>query len=200
MTRSECPVDEFVFVRKEGNKVWETARKTTSGPLSLEDVGVQHQKDGGFLLSQNEFVDESGETQIPSHRRKEKDSPVSQQEQTELRGLLGGRGWQCEQTGPQHSAATGLQRSRIDQGTVQDMIEANRLFQQVKKESGQAIRIFSFTTEERSAHGAMQHCKTESTEEAQNCLLFTCSSVRSLQGEESLMSVISWRSGRIDRV
>ena len=29
--------------------------------------------------------------------------------------------------------------------------------------------------------------------------LFTCSSVRALQGEESL-SVISWRSGRIDRV
>ena len=33
------------------------------------------------------------EIQIPSRRRKEKDSPVSQQEQTELRGLLGALGW-----------------------------------------------------------------------------------------------------------
>ena len=68
---------------------------------------------------------------------------MTPQEQTELRGLLGGLGWKCEQTGPQYSAATGLQRSRIEQA-VQDMIEANRLL----KESGQAIRIFSFPTEE----------------------------------------------------
>ena len=31
-------------------------------------------------------------------------------------------------------------------------------------------------------------------------LLFTCSSEKALRGEEALMSVISWRSGRIDRV
>ena len=30
-------------------------------------------------------------------------------------------------------------------------------------------------------------------------LLFTCSPVKALQGEEALMSVICWRSGRIDR-
>ena len=56
-----------------------------------------------------------------------------QQEQTELSGLLGGLGWKCEQTGPQHSAAAGLQRSGVEQATVQDMTEANRLLQQVKK-------------------------------------------------------------------
>ena len=109
-----------------------------------------HQKDGSFLLSQNVLVGKIREIPIPSHRRKEKDSPVSEQEQTELRGLLGGHGWKCKQTGPQHSAATGLQRSRIEQATVQDMIEATRLLPQVKKENGQAIRIFSFATEERS--------------------------------------------------
>ena len=31
-------------------------------------------------------------------------------------------------------------------------------------------------------------------------LLFTFSSVKALKGEESLMSVISWRNGRIDRL
>ena len=61
--------------------------------------------------------------------------------------------------------------------------------------SGQAILIFSFRTEERLAligwgDAALQNRGP----------LFTCSSVRALQGEESLMSVISWRSGRIDRV
>ena len=37
-------------------------------------------------------------------------------------------------------------------------------------------------------------------EEARKGLLFTCSSVKAWQGEESVMSVISWRSGRIDRL
>ena len=102
-------------------------------------------------LSQNEFVDELREIQIRSHRRKEKGSPLPQEEQTQLRGLLRGLGWTCEQTGPQHSAATGLQRSRFEQATVHDMMEANRLFKQVKKGSGQTIGIFSFPAEERLA-------------------------------------------------
>ena len=97
------------------------------------------------------FVDELREIQIPSHRRKENGSSVSQQEQTELRGLLVGLGWKCEQTGLQHSAATGLQHSRIEQATVQDMTEGNRPLQQVKKKSRQAIRIFTCPTEEHSA-------------------------------------------------
>ena len=34
-------------------------------------VTVGHRKDGGFLSSRNEFIDELREVQIPSHRRKE---------------------------------------------------------------------------------------------------------------------------------
>ena len=213
MTRSECPVvaatgrhvDDFVFVGKEGNMVWETARKKLQDHYRWKmwehdnflqcGVRVKHQKDGVFLLSQNEFIDEKREIQISSQRREEKDSPVTPQERTELRSLLGDLGWKCELTGPEHSAATGLQRSRIEQATVQDMIEANRLLQQVKKESGQVTRIFSFPTEDQLTliGWVMQHCKTESTEEIRSAFP---SPVKALQGEESLMSVISWRSGR----
>ena len=53
--------------------------------------------------------------QIPSHRRKKRRIvQFHNKNKTDLRGLLGGVGWKCEQTGPQHSAATGLQRSRIE--------------------------------------------------------------------------------------
>ena len=88
------------------------------------------------------------------------------------------------------------------QATVQDMIEANRLLPQVKKDSGSVIRIFSFPTEEQLtligwSDAALQNCLDEGSTKG---LLFTFSSVMALQGEESLMSVISWRSGRIDRV
>ena len=97
---------------------------------------------------------------------------------------------------------TGLQRSRIEKATVQDMIEANRLLQQVKKESGQAIRIFSFPTEEQLTligwcDAALQNRNDGGSTKG---LLFTFSPVKALQGEESLMSVISWTSGRIDRI
>ena len=82
------------------------------------------------------------------------------------------------------------------------MIEAYRLRQQVKKESGQAIRIFSFPTEEPLTligwcDAALQNRIDGGSTKG---LLFTFSPVKALQGEESLMSVISWRSGRIDRV
>ena len=86
-TRSEClvvaatggHVDDFVFVGKEGNKAWETARKKLQDHYRWKmweyddflqcGVRVEHQKDGSFLLSQNEFVDELREIQITSQRR-----------------------------------------------------------------------------------------------------------------------------------
>ena len=82
------------------------------------------------------------------------------------------------------------------------MIEANRLLQQVKEESGQIIRIFSFPTEDQLtligwSDAALQNRIDGGSTKG---LLFTFSSVKALQGEESLMSVISWRSGRMDRV
>ena len=73
-TRSECPVvaatgghaDDFAFVGKEGNEVWETAKKILKDHYRWKmweydnflqcGVRVEHQKDGSFLLSQNELV------------------------------------------------------------------------------------------------------------------------------------------------
>ena len=121
--------------------------------------------------------------QMPRHQRKEKDSPVSQQEHTELRGLLGGLGWKCEQTGPQHSAATGLERSRVEQATVQDLTEAN-------------------PTEERFALFGWGEAALQNKIDGRSTqgLLFTCSSATALQGQDSWMSVFSWKSGRVDGV
>ena len=65
-------------------KMWGTRQLST---VRRQDENTR--KDGGFLLSQNEYVDELKEIQISSQRRKEKDSPVTPQEQTELRGLCG---------------------------------------------------------------------------------------------------------------
>ena len=55
-------------------------------------VRVEHQEDGGFLLSQSDFIDELRQIQIPGQRRKEKDSPVTPQEQTETEKTPGWTG------------------------------------------------------------------------------------------------------------
>ena len=55
-----------------------------------------------------------------------------------------------------------FQRSRIDQGTVQDMIEANRLLLDMPYESSASLR----RNDQPRLDGAMQHCKTEPMEEA----------------------------------
>ena len=189
MTPSEFAVvastGGHVDVGKEGNKVWETARKRLQVLFRWKmwehdnfihcGVRLEHQKDGGFLLSQNEFVDELREIQIPSRRGKQKESPLSQQEQTELTRLLGGLWWTCEPTGPQHSAATGLQRSRIEQATVQDMIEANRRLQQFKKDS--------FPTEGLALIGRGDAALENK-----------------INGGSTKGPLLSWRSGLMDRV
>ena len=82
----------------------------------------------------------------------------------------------------------------LQSSTVQDMIGPNQLLQQVKKDSGQAMRIFSFPDEERSVLIGWGDAALQNRIDGGSTtgLLCTCSSVRALQGEESLMSVISW--------
>ena len=86
---------------KKGNTVWETGRKTLKDHYRWKmwehdnflqcGVRVDHQKktEVFFCHRKNEFIDELKEIQISSQRRKEKDSPVRPQEQTELRGTPG---------------------------------------------------------------------------------------------------------------
>ena len=106
------------------------------------------------------WVGRGGRCGFQVNEEKEKDSPVTPQEHTKLRRLLVGLGWKCEQTGPQHCAATGLQ--------------------QVKKESGQVIRIFSFPTEEQLALIRWGDAALQSRIDGGSTkgLLFTCSSVK----------------------
>ena len=122
MTRSECSVwslqleDMLITLCSSGRKARRSGKQQENN-LKISFAGRCENTTTSYkrqvFSSRNDFVDELREIQIPSLRRKEKDSPVSQQ-QTEMRGLVGGLGWKCEQTGPQRSAATGLQRSRIE--------------------------------------------------------------------------------------
>ena len=167
MTPSEFAVvaatGGHVDVGKEGNKVWETARKRLQEHLRWRNT---ERTEDSCCHRMNSST---------SRRGKQKESPLSQQEQTELRGLLGGLWWTCEPTGPQHSAATGLQRSRIEQATVQDMIEANRRLQQVKKDS--------FPTEGLALIGRSDAALRNK-----------------INGGSTKGLLLSWRSGRMDRV
>ena len=88
----------------------------------------------------------------------------------------------------------------LEHALVQDMIEANRLFH-VKKDSGHAMRIFSFHTERLASIGWEDVALQNRTDGGSTkVLLFTCSSEKALQGAEALLSVFSWRSSRIARV
>ena len=134
-------------------------------------------------------------------------SHLSSRRQKDCRSSSGAKaepasGWTCERKGPQHNAATRLQRYMIEQATVQDMMKTNRLRQQITKESGQATRNIRFSTKDRIAligwgDAAMQNKIDGGSTKS---LHFTCSSVRALKGEEALMSVIRWRIGRINSV
>ena len=71
-------------------------------------VRVEHQEDGGFLLSRSEFVDELREIQIPSRRRKENWSPViSGADRTERIAWWTLSEVRTDKTSPQHSAGIG---------------------------------------------------------------------------------------------
>ena len=158
-------------------------------------VRVENRKDGRCLSSLNEFVDELREIQIPSHQRKEKDSLVSQQKLTKLRGLE----VSTDRATTQRCYKTSTFQNRTRHNSGHDRSQSTP---SAGQKSGQIVRIFSFTTEGAMSFQWMGRCSTakQNRWKKHQRPLFTCSSVRALQGEESLMSVISWRSSRIDWV
>lgn len=69
---------------------------------------------------------------IMKDRRKDRNSPVTEQERRKLRGVIGAANWLMSTTRPDVAVHAGLLQQRIQSATVQDLIEANKLVSKIR--------------------------------------------------------------------
>eukprot|EP00435_Cladocopium_sp_Y103_P041871 s1760_g11.t1 len=136
-------VDDFLFSGRDDDPVWQTLLKKIqeqykwseweSGKFVQCGVLVQQHDDGTYTLSQEKYAEELQHINIRSARRKEKHAPTDAFEKTQLRALLGGISWHAQQVAPHFSADVSLMLSEVNSSTVETLLRANQLLDQVVK-------------------------------------------------------------------
>ena len=124
-------VDEFMFSGNPKNPKWiqERFQRGSCETDKLVQCGVliESLPNHGFHLSQPDYLDSLQEIQINRSRWKDLEAQITSHELQQLRSILGGLSWHASQVAPQLSAAVSLLLSKLHQGTVQTMVETNRL-------------------------------------------------------------------------
>ncbi|CAK0792580.1 unnamed protein product, partial [Prorocentrum cordatum] len=108
-------------------KTWETDEFMQTG------APIRQLPDMSFKMDQSEYVESIEGAVVSPERKKNKDAPTTDNEEGQLRAILGAIGWRSEQSGPMHSADTSLLLSAMPSSTVQTLLGANRLVDRVQE-------------------------------------------------------------------
>ena len=110
-------VDDFLFAGKSGDRLWESKLEAIQQKFkwgawdtgSFTQCGVLvEQGPEGIELSQPSYLEGLNEIGVNASRRKDKSSPTSEKEKSQLRALLGGLSWHASQVAPYLAAEVSL--------------------------------------------------------------------------------------------
>ena len=128
-----CDIKERIKARFKWGQ-WEARKFVQCGTL-IE----QHEE--GFLLSQPDYLEAISEVHVSKARWQTPNAPISPQELHQLRSVLGALSWHANQVAPQWCAPVSCLLSRIHKGTLQEVVETNKLLRKAKLSQHQKLRI-----------------------------------------------------------
>ena len=204
-------VDDFLFGGSPGdtihaelmNKIrshfswgsWETSSFTQCG------VRITQHADFSITLDQEEFVSDIQEIKISRDRARHLSQETSDFEKHQLRAVLGSLSWFTGQTGFPYSSDVGILLSNITNSTVETIVKTNKLVRDVKANPGQ-LQVHAFAGASRleavcwaDAAWANRPDQKSSTEG----IVIGFSNPELIAGKMAPVSLMHWRSGRIDR-
>eukprot|EP00435_Cladocopium_sp_Y103_P016115 s3079_g4.t1 len=111
------------------------------GTFVFTGIQVKQEINGDITLSQREYIQDIPPINIPKERRKCPESPVTQQELQELRGLIGSLQYAATNTRPDLSCRLSLIQARITCATINDLTQGNKLLHDAKRFADTNIRI-----------------------------------------------------------
>ena len=204
-------VDDFMFVAQNGEENWETAKREIQekfrwGEFEVDNftqcgVQISRQDDGGYILSQERYMQHVKEIPLSKERRAQRKEETTPWEKTALRGLLGALSWHCSQVGFRFSAYVSLSLSEVPTSTVENLLQANGLLQKVKDASREPMRIFPIPCKDVAFYAWSDASNQNRLNGASTKGIFIgAASHALLQGEVSRVSPMFWQSGKIERV
>ena len=175
---------------------WEASKFTQCGVL------IETLEDNSFQLSQPEYLDGVDEIHVTRSRWNQTEAAVTPFEQQQLRSVLGALSWHSNQVAPYLSAPVSLLLSKIPEGTVQTILEVNKLLKKAKVNKHQKLRIHAQSPDERpliSMWVDAAHANRVDGSSTKGMLAGWCSQ-RLMHGHLETVSPLYWQSARLQRV
>lgn len=144
-------VDDFLFCGDEENEKYRKAlhylfdkfvwSPWESGDFDHCGVQIRQSATREFVLDQSRFCEKLEQVDIEKLDNRKEDSPATESEKAQLRGLLGGIQWRAQQTAPQHSAQLSMLQSDLSKATLKTLKEANKLCREVYHQKHVCLRV-----------------------------------------------------------
>ena len=194
-------VDDFLYT---GNKDYEQVirRIKQKFEISSEDaeafkylgIDLQSHRDG-FSINQIKYIQTLEPIEITEKRKQNQNDPLNKSEIKSLRSLIGKLNWVTTQTRPDIAFDLRVLASRMHEGTVKDIVEANKLLKRTKSEEV----LIKFPKLKN-----LEQCKLVVYSDSSYANLKDCGSqgarVIFLVDEENKAALLNWNSKRLRRV
>ena len=112
---------------------------------------IQH-ADCCFTLSQEKYVDDLSFVNLRASRKRDPKAETDGWEKSQLRTLLGGVSWHAQQVAPHFSAEVGLLLSEVNTSTIDIVLRANKMLEQVKSMLSHSLKIHATPARELSLY------------------------------------------------
>ena len=204
-------VDDFMFAGDLNDERWQKTRKAIQerfrwgdwekGKFTQCGVQIEALDNGGFCISQQDFLEGVEEIHIPKKRWENKEDAATPSEKQQMRSVLGGLSWHAGQVAMDLCASVGILLSRTNHATVSDLIEVNKVLRLAKARKNQKMIIHSIPPEELvvSTWVDAAHANREDGSSTKGVFV-GCSSRALLDGALEKVSPIYWASSKITRV
>lgn len=208
-------VDDFLIMGDHGDSDWIRIRKSISqmyswspwkkGQFVFAGVHIHQHQDFSVFLSQENFCNDLRPITIDNERQRPKDDQLTSREISQCRGLIMKAQWRAIQTAPQYCCRIGLASSALTKPTLATMKEANAIVKELRKTSKDGLLLHSFAGEDLKWNtvifvhfgDAARNNRIDGSDTGG--YITGVASPIILTGKEARMSVVDYRSWKLDR-
>ena len=161
---------------------------------------VIHRSPDGFTIEQTEYAEKLNTIKITRERRRDKGQPLTDREKSQLRGVAGGLNWLSTATRPDLAAMTAKVQQNIQNGTVEQIAEANKAVAEARDFKHVAIKVVPIPLNELAIlMTADASWATESDLKSQAAYMVCATTKAMHSGKITPVTPLKWKSQKQDR-
>ncbi len=193
--------DIYQKVKKQLHELFSFRMWEESG--TLQYCGCDIVKDDKVIsLKQTDYITKQKPITLPSTRKNDPNSPLTQKETTQLRALIGALQWPCTQSSPYLQCSVSQLAGKVSKATVSTIDHGNKILRMAKANSDVTLQYsnlgdindITFVTYADAAYANRDDLTS------QGGYLLCMVNRTTTDGDEGRYNLIDWRSWKLARV